>query len=215
MNEQLTLFGDEETLTPIRRTGKNRGEIFTDYESFVAKFKNQPKTTDDCYTPPDVFEAVVKYVGTITDLTDKVILRPFYPGGDYENAEYPENGIVIDNPPFSIFTKICRFYSAHNVPYFLFGPGLTITSCCPYCTAVVTDTTIKFSNGAVVKIGFATNLLGDTLITTSVLLKDLINNCNSQKISKMWGGVRHTTTLPSCLVSPTCNPCAAMATSFR
>jgi hypothetical protein len=81
--------------------GSSNPIVFHDYESYIAKFREQAKTTDDTYTPPDVYEAVVKYVGTIYDLTDKVILRPFYPGGDYRNAEYPEDGVVIDNPPFS------------------------------------------------------------------------------------------------------------------
>lgn len=67
----------------------------------------------------------------------KEILRPFYPGGDYEHAEYPEDGVVIDNPPFSMFTKICKFYSERRIPFFIFGPGLTIFSCLKYCSVVV------------------------------------------------------------------------------
>lgn len=111
----------------MKRTGgSNNPIVFNDYESFVAKFTDKAKTTDDCYTPQDVYEAVVEYVKSIHDMTGKLILRPFFPGGDYENAEYPENGVVIDNPPFSIFTKICRWYSEKNIPFFLFGPGLTI-----------------------------------------------------------------------------------------
>ena len=34
-----------------------REEKFNDYEGFVAKFQPK-KTTDDCYTPPAVYEAV-------------------------------------------------------------------------------------------------------------------------------------------------------------
>ena len=34
-----------------------REEKFNDYEGFVEKFKPK-KTTDDCYTPPAVYEAV-------------------------------------------------------------------------------------------------------------------------------------------------------------
>ena len=33
---------------------------FTQYDDFVEKFKPK-KTTDDCYTPPDVFEAVKRW----------------------------------------------------------------------------------------------------------------------------------------------------------
>ena len=102
MGEQITLFGVEEMKPKVKRPqgGSQNPIVFTDYDSFVAKFADSPKTTDDCFTPQDVYEAVVKYVGTVVDITGKVILRPFYPGGDYENAEYPENGVVIDNPPF-------------------------------------------------------------------------------------------------------------------
>lgn len=122
----------------------------------------------------------MKYVGEITDLADKVILRPFYPGGDYINAEYPENGVVIDNPPFSMFTRICAFYAQSDIPFFLFGPGLTITSCCRYCTAVIVSSQIKFTNGAIVKCNFATNLMDDVIMTTSIRLGELIRCCPSQ-----------------------------------
>ena len=37
-----------------------RLEKFNDYEGFVEKFKPK-KTTDDCYTPPAVYEAVKKW----------------------------------------------------------------------------------------------------------------------------------------------------------
>ena len=36
----------------VRMAGKTRAE-FEDYEGFVDKFKTK-KTTDDCYTPPEV-----------------------------------------------------------------------------------------------------------------------------------------------------------------
>lgn len=183
--DQLSLFGDEDIPQPPKPKGRNGGSgnpvVFHDYESFLAKFADNPKTTDDCFTPQDVFEAVVKYVGTIIDLTDKLILRPFYPGGDYEHSEYPNNGVVIDNPPFSIFTKCCAFYVRHDIPFFLFGPGLTISSCCKYCTAVIVSDQITFENGAKIKCNFASNLYGDTIITTAPLLSKYIAECKSQK----------------------------------
>ena len=179
------LFSDmEESHVKVNRPkvagGSRNPIVFRDYESFISKFTENPKTTDECWTPQDVYEAVVRYVGEIVDLTGKEILRPFYPGGDYVNAEYPENGVVIDNPPFSTFTKICRFYSNANVPFFLFGPGLSISSCCRYCTAVIVADQIKFTNGAKVRCNFATNLMGDTLITTAVNLTRYISQCPSQ-----------------------------------
>ena len=167
--------------TPKTRKGGSQNPIvFHDYESFLAKFTDTPKTTDDCYTPPDVYEAVVEYVGTVVDLTGKQILRPFYPGGDYERAEYPADGIVIDNPPFSIFTKICRFYSERGIPFFLFGPGITIGSVFKYCTAVIVSEQVRFINGAMVKVNFASNLFGDLVIVTAPSLSEAIGRCPSQ-----------------------------------
>jgi hypothetical protein len=187
MEQQLNLFGEEDIPQPPRpkpKGGSGNSIVFHDYESFIAKFADNPKTTDDTFTPRDVFEAVVKYVGTVVDMSDKVILRPFFPGGDYEHSEYPENGVVIDNPPFSIFTKICAFYVARHIPFFLFGPGLTISSCCKYCTAVIVSEQITFENGAKVKCNFASNLFGDTIIMTAPMLNDLIKDCPSQDTKK-------------------------------
>lgn len=164
------------------RGGSQNPIVFRDYDSFVAKFsEGNIKTTDDTYTPRDVYECVVEYVSTITDMSGKVILRPFYPDGDYINAEYPEDGIVIDNPPFSMFTKIVRFFTAQDIPFFLFRPGMTIASCCKYCTAVIIGEQITFENGAQIRCNFASNLYGDTMITTAPLLDDLLAHCPSQK----------------------------------
>lgn len=160
--------------------GSQNPIVFHDYESFVAKFQNKEKTTDDTYTPPDVYDAVLAYVRSIYPMEGKEILRPFYPGGDYEHAEYPDNGVVIDNPPFSMFTKICRFYSERKIPFFLFGPGLTIFSCLKYCSVVVVASQIEFSNRAKVKCNFATNLIGDVLVTIAPELSRAIAVCPSQ-----------------------------------
>ena len=180
--KQLTLFGDEEARTTRKKPsgGSANPIIFRDYESFVAKFSDTPKTTDDCYTPQDVFDAVVKWVGSRYDLSGKTILRPFYPGGDYINAEYPDAGVVIDNPPFSKFVQIVRFYSERKIPFFLFGNGMTILCACKYCTAVIINCSIEFSNRAKIRVNFATNLLGDLLVTTAPDLEEAIKRCPSQ-----------------------------------
>lgn len=182
--EQLSLFPDEETRPQVKRPTRNGGSgnpiVFHDYESFIAKFADNPKTTDDCYTPPDIYDAVVKWLGTKIDLTGKQILRPFYPGGDYVMAEYPEDGIVIDNPPFSLFTKIVQFYCTRNVPFFLFGPGMTIGTCFRWCTAVIVNEQIRFSNGAMLKCHFASNLFGDAVMYSCPELSKMLKNCPSQ-----------------------------------
>ena len=134
------------------------------YDEFVDKFK-QKLTTDDCYTPPEVYDAVKTFVGTITDLKGKKIERPFFPGGDYEKYEYTERSIVIDNPPFSILSKIIRFYCGRNIPFFLFGPALTLftaTDC--DVTYIISDSDIVYENGASVRTGFITNLVPDLRI---------------------------------------------------
>lgn len=176
---QMEMFGDAPTAR-ASRSGFSRSVVFHDYESFIKKFSDNPKTTDDCYTPQDVYEAVVAYVDSIYPLEGKQILRPFFPGGDYENADYPDDGVVIDNPPFSMFTQICKFYSKRDIPFFLFGPGMTIFSVLKYCSVVIINNTITFSNGAKVRINFATNLLADTWVTTAVSLNEAIGRCPSQ-----------------------------------
>ncbi|MBQ5721480.1 MAG: chromosome partitioning protein ParB [Bacteroidaceae bacterium] len=180
---QGTLFGVELPPPPKMKGGSANPIIFRDYASFVAKFSDRPKTTDDCYTPQDVFEAVVDYVRKNSEFDfkpDTPILRPFYPGGDYINADYPEDGVVIDNPPFSMFTKICKFYAERGIPFFLFGPGMTILSCCKYCTAIVVGANVTFHNGAVVRLNFASNIFGDLYCKTAPELTEAIKACPSQ-----------------------------------
>ena len=173
-----------EIISKKRRGGGSSNPIvFHDYESFIAKFTDNPRTTDECYTPRDVYEAVVKYVGEVYPLEDKQILRPFYPSGDYEHAEYPDDGVVIDNPPFSMFTKICQFYAERKIPFFLFGPGMTIFSCCKHgCTAIVICQSVEFENKAVVRLNFASNLFGDVAAMTAPRLDEYIKACPSQNV---------------------------------
>ena len=129
------------------------------YEEFVEKFKPK-KTTDDCYTPPVVYDAVADWVASEYGVDRDNFVRPFYPGGDYENYDYGKTAIVVDNPPFSILSKIVDFYISKNVPFFLFAPNLTLFNCLRNrdCTALVVDANIIYDNGANVKTSFLTNL---------------------------------------------------------
>lgn len=126
------------------------------YDEFVEKFKPK-KTTDDCYTPPAVYEAVKNWVVKEYNLEGKEIVRPFYPGGDFENYDYPADCVVIDNPPFSIMSKIVRWYTEKNIKFFLFAPHLTLFSGAS-CSFLVTDSQIIYENGANVKTSFVTNM---------------------------------------------------------
>ena len=134
-----------------------RGES---YEEFVDKFK--PKlTTDDCYTPPTVYDAVLGWVRAEYGLSDETeIVRPFWPGGDYEAYEYPDGCVVVDNPPFSIITPIVRFFVSRGIRFFLFAPGLSLlnTLMSLDVCAVCADASIEYENGAIVRTGFLTNL---------------------------------------------------------
>ena len=173
--KQLTLFDEIKVKPKQEKTqGRSRDEVFEDYDGFAEKFKTK-KTTDDCYTPEEVYKVILDFVGNLTSLDGRPIVRPFYPGGDFVNYEYPENCVVVDNPPFSILSKIVRFYSAHNVPFFLFGPSLTLFTA-PDCdvTYIIADTDIVYENGAVVRTGFVTNLCPDIRIWCCPELKKAI-----------------------------------------
>lgn len=129
------------------------------YEEFVEKFKPK-KTTDDCYTPHEVYDAVLAWVRREYGIPeDTPIVRPFWPGGDYEHAEYPDDCVVVDNPPFSILSKIIRFYQSHGIRFFLFAPTLTLfSSMIPGTTCIAAGLNVTYANGAVVNTGFMTNL---------------------------------------------------------
>ena len=131
------------------------------YEEFVEKFK--PKlTTDDCFTPPPVYEAVKNWVCREYGIDDSQIVRPFWPGGDYENSEYPEGCVVVDNPPFSKISEICVFFEKRKIRYFLFAPGnLFSVSGSSAATYIIQDAEIIYENGAKVRTNFVTNLAGD------------------------------------------------------
>lgn len=141
---------------------------FANYDAFVEKFKGK-KTTDDCYTPPEIYDAVASWVEAEYNLSRDQFVRPFYPGGDFVRENYPDDCVVVDNPPFSILAKIVDFYNVHGIKYFLFAPGLTNFGYInrPQTCAICTDTRIKYHNGAVVNTGFITNLEGREIIARS------------------------------------------------
>lgn len=151
-----------------------REDKYNDYEGFVEKFKPK-KTTDDCYTPPLIYEAVKDWVCKEYGVNEKKIVRPFYPGGDYEKFDYSDGKVVVDNPPLSILAKILDFYIEKNIPFFLFGGGLVLFSTLAKrkCCAIITDSNITYENGAKVKTGFLTNL-DECKVRTSVELRKAI-----------------------------------------
>lgn len=142
---------------------------------FVQKFR--PKaTTDDCYTPPAVYDAVKNWVNeNLLDLTSwpRSVLRPFYPGGDYLRENYPAGSVVIDNPPFSIYSQIVRNYTRMGVKFFLFGPALSLFVRDVDVKYVICRCNITYANGAKVRTGFVHNLGGPRLCMAGDLSDDI------------------------------------------
>ena len=139
------------------------------YDEFVKKFEPK-KTTDDCYTPPAVYDAVKEWAVKEYGINEAKIVRPFYSGGDYENYDYSGGAVVLDNPPFSLVSKIIDFYQERSVPFFLFCPGLTFFSTMvgrPEITGIVIDVSIIYENGARVQTCFLTNLDDANVIRTA------------------------------------------------
>ena len=141
------------------RDDDSREEGNDEYNDFLDKFEAK-KTTDDCYTPDIVYDAVAGWVAKEYKLDRKHFVRPFYPGGNYQAEEYRTKDVVVDNPPFSILTEILNFYTSKNIPFFLFAPALTLFGSgrtAPVCY-IASGCEIIYENGAHVNTGFITNL---------------------------------------------------------
>ena len=165
-----------------------REKRHADYENFVKKFEPK-RTTDDCFTPPNVYAAVCAWAAKRYALEGREIVRPFFPGGDYERFDYPDGCVVIDNPPFSILAKIVHFYRERGIAFFLFAPSLTMLGHArhPGVAAVFGANDITFENGAVVSCGFLTSLEdADTLAVSAPVLGDAVAEAEKEnrKIGK-------------------------------
>ena len=153
------------------------GEGDEGYDEFVEKFKPK-KTTDDCYTPPEVYEVIKDWACAEYGIDPAKVVRPFYPGGDYERFDYSGGKVVVDNPPFSILTQICEFYVENGVPFFLFCPTLTgfgskrlaMRTCHLICGCH-----IIYENGAIVNTSFVTSYGGDVVAKTAPELRELVD----------------------------------------
>ena len=153
--------------------------LFEDYEGFVEKFKPK-KTTDDCYTPPEVYEAVRGWVFKEYGLdTQTPVMRPFRPGGDYEHEEYPEGCLVLDNPPFSMLSRIVRFYLDSGTRFFLFAPTLTCFNSQPDKNHVIAGAYVVYENGAKVDTSFVTSL-GEDYVRSAPELKAAIEDAQKR-----------------------------------
>ena len=153
-----------------------QGCLFDDnpeYDAFTEKFKPK-KTTDDCYTPPLVYDAIRDWACSEYGIDPACIVRPFYPGGDYERFDYPDGCVVLDNPPFSILSKICEFYIDRGIAFFLFAPSLTAFSSRSVVLRmnhIICDAVITYENGAVVHTAFVTSFGGNIAQSAPTLRK--------------------------------------------
>ena len=189
--EQLIpeLESEEETLERQKKEFEERmaaGELSEDdeeYQQFLEKFEKK-KTTDDCYTPDNIYEVVADWVAKEYKIKRTNFVRPFYPGGDYKKEKY-KGKIVVDNPPFSILTEIEDWYNDHGVKYFLFCPGVSAFPGAYRCTAVCCSVSITYENGAAIVTSFVTNMEDPQIVARTApdlyALVDQVNRENTVK----------------------------------
>lgn len=107
-------------------------QSFIDYDGFVEKFKPK-KTTDDCYTPPEVMEVVNAYVdengasvrtGFVTSLPSPNVAESEPDLGDAINAVCDElrhrtvNKLPkYEYPPEVVTAARMQWYAAHHTRY--------------------------------------------------------------------------------------------------
>ena len=156
---------------------------FEDYDGFVEKFKPK-RTTDDCYTPSEIYAVVLDYVRERWGVEEADVVRPFWPGGDFETFEYPDGCVVVDNPPFSILAKIQEFYIDRGIRFFLFAPSLTCLSGrrCMEVDHIVCGCNVTYENGAVVRTGFITNLDEENVLESDPELGRRLNEANEARL---------------------------------
>ena len=166
-------------------TQVNLEDVNPEYAAFVEKFKPK-KTTDDCYTPDNVFNTIAEWAANEYGFDLPSIVRPFWPGGDYERFDYPDGCVIVDNPPFSILVQICNFYNAHGLRFFLFAPSLTVPIRDFRNCAIVADADITYENGATIKTAFITNMEPEYIMRTAPDLHKAIKveNDKNQKAGK-------------------------------
>ena len=180
---------EEQKFQEMKRDFEERmasGELSEDdeeYQEFIHKF-DAKKTTDDCYTPPIVYDAVADYVAERYGVKKSDFVRPFVPGGDYQNYKYKPTDVVVDNPPFSILSEIVRFYHEKNIKFFLFAPHLTLFSVtASACAFIVCGVGITYENGAVVNTSFITNM-EDCAFRSAPKLYRAVTDANNENLKQ-------------------------------
>ena len=175
---ELTGFETEKDWFENRKRFDNDTDESDEYREFIEKFE-QKRTTDDCYTPDLIYDTVCEWVVKTYKVDRKNFVRPFYPGGDYQNEKYSENCIVVDNPPFSIMSEIVNFYVDKGIRFFLFAPCMTIVNYINRAAAISLQAPVTYENGAIVPTSFLTNLEDkDVAIRTAPELRKKLDEAN-------------------------------------
>lgn len=150
------------------------------YEEFVNKFKRK-LTTDDCETPDEIYEIVKDYAVRHYHYENRRIIRPFWNNGiDYKDYDYSGDCVVIDNPPFSIISKIARWYEENHIDYFLFAPTFTLLSIRAAKSHVAACVDVIYKNGAKVNTSFVSSR-GHTIESCPELHKLIKDYYHSKK----------------------------------
>lgn len=171
--------------------------IDPEYAAFIEKFKPK-KTPDDCYTPDNIYEAVRDWACAKYGIDPASIVRPFWPGGDYERFDYPDGCFVLDNPPFSILSKIVKWYNSHGIKFFLFCPGMVTVK---DCSVIVVAASVIYKNGANVATSFCTNITPGISISAASDLYEIVKEENDKNKRKVKGAGASSRSLPDHLVT--------------
>ena len=132
-----------------------------------------------------MYDTVADYVSGRLGIPRKNFVRPFFPGSDFENFDYKDGCVVMDNPPFSIFSKTVKFYTEHKIPFFIFGPHLTIFNAFnDETTAILCCAKVIYDNGAIVSTSFMTNLPSDNAVEVLPELKYRIESAQESTNNK-------------------------------
>ena len=173
---------DSDWFEEHERFDDSRQEGNDEYNEFLDKFEI-PKTTDDCYTPDNIYNVVADYVSEHFGISKKKFVRPFYPNGDYQNEKYEKGAVVVDNPPFSILAEIIDFYLDNRIKFFLFCQGMLVfnylnrSGLCSYPLALQ----VIYDNKAIVPTGFITNLYEDgTVIDNDPQFREELEKANKE-----------------------------------
>ena len=177
-------FEEQDRIFKERMAAGELSEDSEEYQEFLQKFEAK-KTTDDCYTPENIYNAVREWAVKTYKLKGYKVVRPFYPGGDYQKEDYSGKCVVIDNPPFSIISDICKWYREHGIKYFLFASALTVIGTNRgQENYVVANVGVTYENGAVVNTSFVTNM-GDVKLWACPELNQILTKENDINLRKM------------------------------